>query len=124
MSNTTDTIQAVVNPVKSERPIHIDITIRNLERNNFIVHYFENKEEAVNYLQQRIKNKTVALGDSRTLQELKLYETLQSTNIKVNDIHRPLPGESFRDTALRTMQHDVFLTSVNALSQTGELVKY
>lgn len=47
---------------------------------------------------------------------------MQSTNIKVNDIHRPLPGESFRDTALRTMQHDVFLTSVNALSQTGELV--
>ena len=31
-------------------------------------------------------------------------------------------GESFRDTALRTMGRDVFLTSVNALAQTGEMV--
>lgn len=50
MINTTDIIQAVVNPVKSELPIHIDITIRNLERNNFIVHYFESTEEAIDYL--------------------------------------------------------------------------
>ena len=33
-----------------------------------------------------------------------------------------MPDETFRQTALRTMQHNVFITSVNALSQTGELV--
>lgn len=71
---------------------------------------------------ERIQNKRVALGDSRTLLELDVYDALVPNNIEVTDIHRPLSGESFRETALRTMGRDVFLTSVNALSQTGEMV--
>lgn len=122
MANTDISINAVTNPAANETPIDIEATIRNLKRNNFVVHYFETGTEATAYLKERIQNKRVALGDSRTLQTLRVYEALEPNNKEITDIHRPLEGENFRQTALRTMQKDVFLTSVNALAQTGELV--
>ena len=122
MANTETTINAVMHPQPNETPIDIEKTIKALERNKFVVHYFETGAEAVDYLQSRIQNKYVAIGDSRTLSEIGVHDALSEVNEDITDIQRPLPGESFRDTALRTMGRDVFLTSVNALSQTGEMV--
>ena len=122
MANTETTINAVINPENNETPIDIEKTIKALERNKFIVHYFKTCSEAISYLKGRIQNKCVAIGDSHTLLELKVHDVLAQVNDDITDIQRPLPGESFRDTALRTMGRDVFLTSVNALAQTGEMV--
>lgn len=122
MANTETTINAVIHPKYNDTPIDIEKTIKALERNNFVVHYFETGTEAISYLKDRIQNKRVAIGDSRTLLKLNAYEALSEVNEDVTDIQRPLLGESFRDTALRTMGRDVFLTSVNALAQTGEMV--
>lgn len=122
MANTETTINAVIHPQLNETPIDIEKTIKALERNKFVVHYFETAAEAVSYLKKRIQNKCVAIGDSRTLLEIGVHDALSEVNEDITDIQRPLPGESFRDTALRTMGRDVFLTSVNALSQTGEMV--
>lgn len=122
MANTETTINAVINPENNETPIDIEKTIKALERNKFVVHYFETCAEAISYLKGRIQNKHVAIGDSHTLLELKVHDVLAQVNDDITDIQRPLPGESFRDTALRTMGRDVFLTSVNALAQTGEMV--
>ena len=122
MANTETTINAVIHPHPNETPIDIEKTIKALERNKFVVHYFETGAEAVAYLKNRIQNKCVAIGDSRTLLEIGIHDALSEVNEDITDIQRPLPGESFRDTALRTMGRDVFLTSVNALSQTGEIV--
>lgn len=122
MSNTESTINAVINPQNNDTPIDIEKTIKALERNNFIVHYFEAGTEAVTYLKNRIQNKRIAIGDSHTLLELNVHNALSEVNEDITDIQCPLPNESFRDTALRTMGRDVFLTSVNALSQTGEMV--
>ena len=122
MANTETTINAVIHPQLNETLIDIEKTIKALERNKFVVHYFETGAEAVAYLKNRIQNKCVAIGDSRTLLEIGIHDTLSEVNEDITDIQRPLPGERFRDTALRTMGRDVFLTSVNALSQTGEMV--
>ena len=122
MANTETTINAVINPQINDTPLDIEKTIKALERNKFVVHYFETGADAVAYLQSRIQHKQVAIGDSRTLLELKVHDALSEFNDDITDIQRPLPGESFRDTALHTMGHDVFLTSVNALAQTGEMV--
>lgn len=122
MANTETTINAVINPENNETPIDIEKTIKALERNKFIVHYFKTCSEAISYLKGRIQNKCVAIGDSRTLLEIGVHDALSEVNEDVTDIQRPLPGESFRDTALRTMGSDVFLTSVNAIAQTGEMV--
>ena len=122
MANTETTINAIMHPQPNETSIDIEKTIKALERNKFVVHYFETGAEAVAYLKNRIQNKCVAIGDSRTLLEIGVHDALSEVNEDITDIQRPLPGESFRDTALRTMGRDVFLTSVNALSQTGEMV--
>lgn len=122
MANTETTINAIIQPQPNETPIDIEKTIKALERNKFVVHYFETSAEAVTYLKNRIQNKCVAIGDSHTLLEIGIHDALSEVNEDITDIQRPLPGESFRDTALRTMGRDVFLTSVNALSQTGEMV--
>ena len=122
MANTETTINAVIHPQPNETLINIEKTIKALERNKFVVHYFETGAEAVAYLKNRIQNKCVAIGDSRTLLEIGIHDALSEVNEDITDIQHPLPGESFRDTALRTMGRDVFLTSVNALSQTGEMV--
>ena len=122
MANTETTINAVMYPQPNETSIDIEKTIKALERNKFVVHYFETGAEAIAYLKNRIQNKCVAIGDSRTLLEIGVHDALSEVNEDITDIQRPLPGESFRDTALRTMGRDVFLTSVNALSQTGEMV--
>ena len=122
MANTETTINAVIHPQPKETSIDIEKTIKALERNKFVVHYFETGAEAVAYLKNRIQNKCVAIGDSRTLLEIGIHDALSEVNEDITDIQRPLPGESFLDTALRTMGRDVFLTSVNALSQTGEMV--
>ena len=122
MANTETTINAVINPENNETPIDIEKTIKALERNKFVVHYFETGTEAVTYLKNRIQNKCVAIGDSRTLLEIGVHDALSEVNEDITDIQRPLPSESFRDTALRTMGRDVFLTSVNALAQTGEMI--
>lgn len=122
MANTETTINAIMQPQPNETPIDIEKTIKALERNKFVVHYFETSAEAVTYLKNRIQNKCVAIGDSHTLLEIGVYDALSEVNEDITDIQRPLPGESLRNTALRTMGRDVFLTSVNALSQTGEMV--
>ena len=122
MANTETTIDAVMHPQPNETAIDIEKTIKALERNKFVVHYFETGAEAVAYLKNRIQNKCVAIGDSHTLLELNVHDALSEVNEYITDIQHPLPGESFRDTALRTMGRDVFLTSVNALAQTGEMV--
>lgn len=122
MANTETTINAIMQPQPNETPIDIEKTIKALERNKFVVHYFETSAEAVTYLKNRIQNKCVAIGDSHTLLEIGVHDALSEVNEDITDIQRPLPSESFRDTALRTMGRDVFLTSVNALSQTGEMV--
>ena len=122
MANTETTINEIMHPQPNETHVDIEKTIKALERNKFVVHYFETGAEAVAYLKNRIQNKCVAIGDSRTLLEIGVHDALSEVNEDITDIQRPLPGESFRDTALRTMGRDVFLTSVNALSQTGEMV--
>ena len=107
MANTETTINAVINPQINDTPIDIEKTIKALERNKFVVHYFETGADAVAYLQSRIQHKRVAIGDSRTLLELKIHDALSQVNDDITDIQRPFPGESFRDTALRTMARNV-----------------
>lgn len=47
MANTETTINAVINPQINDAPIDIEKTIKALEHNNFVVHYFETGTEAV-----------------------------------------------------------------------------
>ena len=95
--------------------------IEALERRGYTVRWFETGTEAADYLNSAIDGRTVGFGDSMTLESLKLFERLSAHNQVTDPQHRPA-GLDFWQTARRTLLTDVFLTSVNAMAETGEMV--
>jgi len=103
--------------------IKMDIVkvIELLKHKGYTVSYFENKEDAAVYLNNIIDNKSVGFGDSATLLGMKLFERLSSHNEVFDPQHCPI-GMNFIDTAKKSLTTKVYLTSINALSETGEIV--
>ncbi len=95
--------------------------IENLKRRGYEVTLFDTGAAAAAYLEGAICGKTVGFGDSETMLSMGLYDKLAAHNEVHDPMHRP-QGESFRETAKKTLLTDVFLTSLNAMSETGELV--
>ncbi len=99
----------------------IDAIKKAFEEKKYKFQYFATADEAARYLNQEVDHKTVGFGDSQTLKELGLFELLSSHN----EVHSPMhtkQGETFCDAAKAAMFTDVFFTSVNGASISGELV--
>lgn len=96
-------------------------TIEALKERKYKVAYFDTSGAAREYLNGSIDGKTVGFGDSETLLGLGLYEALAAHNEVCDPMHLA-PGETFRSTARKCLTTDVFLTSVNAIAETGEMV--
>jgi NAD-dependent dihydropyrimidine dehydrogenase PreA subunit len=94
--------------------------IRNLRDNRFQVSFFPTAAEAVDYLCGQIQGQTVGLGDSMTLSEMGAAKRLAEHNTVI-DPH-PYSGEEFNEVAKKALTADIFLLSVNAAAETGELV--
>lgn len=99
----------------------IENTIKNLERKGYLVHRFPTKEAAAAYLNQNIDQTTVGFGDSRTLIDMQLYQALSSHNT-VYDPNQSEDNDGFLAIAKECLTTEVFLTSVNAMAETGEMV--
>ena len=95
--------------------------VQTLIRRGYEVTIFDTGAAAAEYLDKAIDGKTVGFGDSETMLSMGLYDKLATHNEVHDPMHRP-EGESFRATARKTLLTDVFLTSLNAMSETGELV--
>lgn len=102
---------------------------RAFKRNSFECSVFETAGEAAEYLDGKIDGETVGFGDSLTLQAMGIYEKLSRHNtvFDVHQINRERDGfeksnEAFLDLARKAMVTDVFLTSVNGVSETGVMV--
>ena len=88
---------------------------KNLEAHGFDVTCFDTAAEAADYLDRRLDGKTVGHGGSITLKELGLLDRLQSHAV----VRSHWLGDSFADAAAAP----VYLTSVNALAETGDWAK-
>jgi L-lactate utilization protein LutB len=94
---------------------------KNLEALGYTVSVFETKEAAADYLDAQINGKTVGMGGSVTLRELDLYARLQSHNTVF--WHLALEkGASVMQTRKDACRAEIYLTSVNAISEAGEIV--
>ena len=87
---------------------------QSLEERGFSVRRFATKEEAADYLDKEINGVSVGFGGSMTVQEMGLYPRLASHNDAV--WHWDKAG---LEQAAVT---DVYITSVNGLAETGELI--
>lgn len=90
---------------------------QNLLARGYTVHTFSTGAEAAAYLNQAVDGVTVGIGGSATVRDLGLYESLSAHNTVT--WHWKQEAAPAR---LAAMQTEVYLTSVNALAQTGELV--
>ena len=99
----------------------LEKTIRNLKNNEWEVRYFETAKEAAAYLDSQIDGKTVGFGDSETLRTMGVPEMLA----KHNTVYNPIgvhDDEEFAKVTRRCLGTDIFLTSVNAIAETGQMV--
>ena len=94
-----------------------DAVKQNLESRGYTVRVFSTGKEAADYLDGAIDGKSVGFGGSVTLDALGLYERLGRHNQAVWHWKQE-PGPA-RKTAMQT---DIYLTSANALAETGEIV--
>lgn len=101
--------------------MNVTRVLESLKKKGYCVSLFERSQEAAAYLNGKIDNKTVGFGDSKTLLQLKLYESLSLHN-RVFDPQQSLCEADFLKIAKSAAAADVFLTSANAFSKTGELV--
>lgn len=103
--------------------MNIENVCKNLENRGFIAKYFKTGKEASEYLNQEINNKSVAFGGSITLKELGLFDTLSEHNTvwwhgKGIQLKEYDPAVIMKNA----MNTDIYITSVNALSEEGQLI--
>jgi L-lactate utilization protein LutB len=97
--------------------MNIDNAIKNLKARGFDVARFATKEQARDYLAGRLKGQTIGFGGSMTLKEMDLYNALAPHNTVWS--HWVQNPEIARKNAGLA---DVYITSANAVSETGEII--
>lgn len=93
----------------------------NLEKRGYRVSCFASAADAMTYLDEKIDRKTVAFGGSVTLSQLGAYERLSAHNRVI--WHARLPeGKSDDEIRMEARDAQIYLSSVNGLAETGEVV--
>ncbi len=93
----------------------------NLEEKGYKVSVFANKDDAAAYLDSQIQGKTVGFGGSFTLHEMNLFPVLSIHNTvywhdeRTNDM-------TIMETRIAATRAEVYVSSVNAISEQGEIV--
>jgi len=90
----------------------------NLEKNGFAVSVFPDGASAAAYLDKAMDGVTVGMGGSVTLQQLGLFERLSSHNT----VFWHWTAEDKAAAYLGAQTADCYLSSVNGLAETGEII--
>ncbi len=102
----------------------IEKTVDNLKKNNFTVYVAETKEEGAQIVCSLIeKDATIGVGGSATIDQLNILDDLDAKGHLIFNHNKPgISLQQLLDFRRRQLLCDVFLTSTNALTETGELV--
>jgi len=93
----------------------------NLEKKGYKVSCFETKQEAADYMVQNIQGKTVGMGGSISTQQLDLFNKLSAKNTVFNHAYLP-EGKTVAEIRLAACRSQIYISSVNGIAETGELV--
>ena len=94
---------------------------QNLESKGYQVTVFDNKEEAASYINSQINDKTVGLGGSVTIHDMNLFEMLSDHNVVYWHDEKP-EDMTVMETRTAATRAEVYISSVNGISEAGELV--
>lgn len=87
------------------------------QKEGFHALYFAAAAEAVEFISAEITGRTVGIGGSVTVRQMGLYEKLRESNEVF--WHWETPGA---ETLKKAMNAQVYISSVNALARTGEII--
>ncbi len=90
---------------------------KNLKCRGYEVKVFSSGAAAADYINGKTDGKTVGIGGSSTVEDLGLYEMLASHNEVI--WHWKQDADTARK---RAMTADVYISSANALAETGEII--
>lgn len=96
----------------------IEKTMRSIRGRNMDAKHFSTALEAADYLASQISGTTVGIGGSKTIESLGIYERLCENNSVFWHWKDGASSDVFRAAA----EARVYLSSVNAIAETGELV--
>ena len=99
----------------------INAIIQNFQKHGFQAVSFPTKEEAAAYLNREIDGVSVAYGGSMTLAQLGLLDLLKTHNDVIGHWNVP-DGMTKQEVYAKAAVTDVYLTSANGASESGELV--
>lgn len=100
---------------------YIEITMKNLEKNNIKPFFVQTKEEVLPLVKSLMnKGESVANGGSMTMDACGLFDLLESGDYDFID-RRGLQGEDIRQSYIRAYGADNYICSSNAVTERGEL---
>ncbi len=105
-----------LSPIERITDMDFEVIKNNLTDLGYKVSCFETAEDAAKYLDTQIDGVTVGMGGSMTLEALDIYPKLKEHN----DVfwHQ----KDGREVMLSAANADVYLSSVNAIAKTGEII--
>lgn len=91
---------------------------KNLKARGFDFYYAADEADAVAHIAEQVQNTSVGIGGSKTVDALGLYDVLS----KNNDVHWHWKDGAKPEVYRAAEQAETYISSVNAISETGELV--
>ena len=101
----------------------VNVTIKNLNKNNMAGYYVKDAKELVETIQYLLNDgEVIGCGDSVTLEETKVFEFIRNGNYRFLDKHNPkLTSTDKREIYLQNFRANTFISGVNAITQEGSL---
>lgn len=97
--------------------MNIEKATENLRTHGFEVSVFDTKEQAADYLVESIKDTTVGIGGSMTMEDLDVADRLKAQNTLF--WHQI---DNSPEVSKEANRAKVYITSANGVSETGEII--
>lgn len=110
--------------LQAHKRLHIEEAVHALQKHGFEAQFFQTREEAVRFMANEAENcQTIGVGGSKTVRALGILELLEAAGKTVYNNWKIQPGtpEELQCRKLQ-MTTDLFLSSANAVTMTGEIV--
>ncbi len=104
--------------------IHIESAVSGLEKHGFEAHAFQSKKEAADFILREAQDcATVGIAGTHTVRALDVLPELEKAGKEIFDHWKYTPGTPEEAECRRKqMLSDLFLSSANAVTETGEIV--
>ncbi len=110
--------------IKAHQRLHMEQTVKALEKHGFEARLFQSNDEAARFINDQAKDcKTVGVGGSKSIRQLGVIESWEAAGKTVYDNWKLKAGTPEELQCRKSqMSADLFLTSANAVTMTGEII--